>query len=811
MPPKSSNKKPNAPSWFHCECCDVHITAKDREKHEKVCPIGENAVKCDSTPLEYIRDGCLFTATIERQTLSIAELQQLPDKYVNNQVFISEGAMQLAGFYIGQYVSISVPGSTESPILVRSVWPMPEKFLTTVFVTNEDLKLCWQSLRDCVVKVEKLPNDFASAAQTVVLQLQEPEGEFTEPQIKDIERLLRQHMKNLIFAPNNIINYNFYNKTLKLKVVKWFRFEDQDNAEKNSLEAAFENLTLHKRGSNDFFRVIIATYVKVLTQTHNTDSEGSIRQKITVADIGGLDHELETVMECIDLALGFKFVPYGLQISRGILLYGSSGCGKTMICEAMCNRVLSMAVDHKKTYVIKINPSELFSKFLGETEQNLHSYFKQAFDNYPEPTLIIIEDLHNLCPQNDTNEIIKRVSMAFLSILDELNTKKEAQKTFILATTSQANTLNVGVRRCGRLDSEIEINVPTPKARIDILKRILRNVEHNLTNEEVEEIANITHAFVGADLGNLLYNATAKAFKNNRTKLEFEDVTTSLSHVKPSAMREVLIECPNVRWTDIGGQADLKLKLQQAIEWPLQHPEKFERLGIKPPRGVLMFGPPGCSKTMIAKALATESKVNFISIKGPELFSMWVGESERAVREVFRKARQVSPAIVFFDEIDAISSERADSGSGTSVKERVLTQLLTELDGVEALHNVTIVAATNRPDMIDKALLRPGRFDRIIYVGLPDARARREIFSIKLHRMPIAKDVDLDALVEQTTGYSGAEIQAVCNEAALKTLDESFEAQHVENKHFTYALNAVKPRTSPELLRLYDVYLTRQS
>lgn len=499
----------------------------------------------------------------------------------------------------------------------------------------------------------------------------------------------------------------------------------------------------------------------------------------------------------------------GVKVSRTLLLHGPTGCGKSLICEAMCSIIQEKTAKSDRGNIMRINSSELFSKFLGETEKNLKANFDKAFENYPQPTLIIIEDVHNLCPKYETNEMTKRIGAAFLNMLDMLNSgRDEAQRIFLLATTSQIHTLNPNARRCGRLDSEIEIGVPTPKERSAIIHCLLRKIVHTLSLDDVNAVAQVLHGFVGADIANLIYAAALRAMKDGNRALNINDVHASLTHIKPSAMREVLIENPNVHWSDIGGQADLKLKLKQAIEWPLLHPEKFKRLGLKPPRGILMFGPPGCSKTMIAKALATESQLNFLSIKGPELFSMWVGESERAVREIFRKARHLSPSIVFFDEIDAISGERSDGGSssGTSVKERVLTQLLTEIDGVEALGNVTIVAATNRPDMIDKALLRPGRFDRIVYVGLPNAEARQEIFRIKLLPMPLADDVDINMLVQRTEGYSGAEIQAVCQEAALKCLEDSFDAESVNWTHFEFALNAVQPRTSPKLLALYDEY-----
>lgn len=470
-----------------------------------------------------------------------------------------------------------------------------------------------------------------------------------------------------------------------------------------------------------------------------------------------------------------------------------------MICDALSNEWSS------KICTIKINSSEIFSKFFGESEKNLQEYFQRAFDNHPKPTLIIVENLQLICPKSESTEIFNRVSMAFMDLLDTLHINPKASNIFVLATCGNIENLNPGVRRCGRIDKEVEIPAPNPSGRNEILTKHLKVLLCKMSEESISELANVTHGYVGSDLIDLIQSAVLHGRDENKREISDEDVKYALNKVKPSAMREIRIQSPNVCWADIGGQEELKFKLKQAIEWPLLHPEKFRKQGIKPPRGILMFGPPGCSKTMIAKALATESKVNFISIKGPDLFSMWVGESERAVREVFRKARQVAPSIIFFDEIDAIGGER--SSDNGSVKERVLTQLLTELDGVETLKDVTIVAATNRPDMMDEALLRPGRIDRIVYVPLPDEHTRREIFKTKLKKMTISDDVSLDVLVEKTKSYSGAEIQAVCHEAALKTIEESFEAEEVKWKHFEFALKAVKPRTSPKLLKIYDDYL----
>lgn len=413
--------------------------------------------------------------------------------------------------------------------------------------------------------------------------------------------------------------------------------------------------------------------------------------------------------------------------------------------------------------------------------------------------------MHNICPKAEASDIVKRLSNFFVNLLDNLNSSVRGSRTVLIGTTDNPDSLNPAVRRSGRLDYEFEIPIPDADAREQILLKSLTLQKHALHPDEIKSIAKVSHGYVGADLVSLVGRASHEA----KATITYASMASALQHVKASAMREIMIENPNVHWADIGGQDDLKLKLRQIIEWPIHRPEIFTRLGISPPRGLLMFGPPGCSKTMIAKAIATESKVNFLSIKGSELFSMWVGESERAVRELFRKARQVAPSIIFFDEIDAIGGERS-AESGSSVRERVLAQILTEIDGVSALKNVKIIAATNRPDLIDKALMRPGRLDRIIYVRLPDFATRKEIFRIKLSKIPISADVQQDDLVARTEGYSGSEIEAICQEAALKALEESFDTLEIPQKFFDHALNVVKPRTSEDLLMLYENYLKQQ-
>ncbi|XP_017047301.1 ATPase family protein 2 homolog [Drosophila ficusphila] len=799
MPPKSSSKK-NQASWFHCESCGVHIPSKARDNHEGSCSAISQDDLSQDNEAEFVRSGTIFTRSLQQKNFEVESLKDLPAKYANMLVFVSEGAIQLAQLHIGQHVVLEAPSTEEQP-LVRILWPISENFLTTVFVSEKDFKLHCTQFRGKLLKISALdPNRLTAAASVSLKHLNSQEVPLNTGQLQEAIALLKRDMVNGVFCRNQQIHMNFFNKSLTFRLERW----------QGTVEDALAGLSLDPTPLQ-FVQVTNVTKLQLLPENSNEQQkQQKISYKITKSQIGGLDRQLQLVEETMEYALGFRPLPAGLRVSRGMLLYGATGCGKSMILEAMS--AVAEERSQENVQLIRINSGEVYSKFLGETEQKLAAIFEKAYNHYPHPTLLLIEDVHNLCPKQEGGDLVKRVTLAFLSLLDQLSNPSQLKgsRTFLLATSSQIEALHPSIRRAGRLDSELELGAPSPQARRDIIRCLVQSLEHQLTDEEVEQIASITHGYVGADLATLVYAAMLQAQPN---PLKLLHLQSALTRIKPSAMREVLIECPNVQWSDIGGQSELRLAMQQAIEWPLLHAEKFKRLGIKPPRGILMFGPPGCSKTMIAKALATESKLNFLSIKGPELFSMWVGESERAVREVFRKARQVAPAIVFFDEIDAIGGERAEgegSSSGSSVKERVLTQLLTELDGVEALHNVTIVAATNRPDMIDKALLRPGRIDRILYVGLPKSEARREILKIKLRAMPVSEEVDMEKLVQMTEGYSGAEIQAVCHEAAMRALEQSFEAEQVMWKDFEHALNSVPPRTSPELLKLYEDYLKRK-
>ncbi|XP_077717244.1 ATPase family gene 2 protein homolog A isoform X3 [Canis aureus] len=523
--------------------------------------------------------------------------------------------------------------------------------------------------------------------------------------------------------------------------------------------------------NTDIFYFISSTTRINFIKVHTNSEEEDNQFKVTYDMIGGLSSQLKAIREIIELPLKQPelFKSYGIPPPRGVLLYGPPGTGKTMIARAVANEV--------GAYVSVINGPEIISKFYGETEARLRQIFAEA--TLRHPSIIFIDELDALCPKREgaQNEVEKRVVASLLTLMDGIGSEGSEGQVLVLGATNRPHALDAALRRPGRFDKEIEIGVPNAADRLDILQKLLQRVPHLLTEVELLQLANSAHGYVGADLKALCNEAGLYALRRvlnkqpnlsdskmaGLVKITLNDFLQGMNDIRPSAMREVAIDVPNVSWSDIGGLENIKLKLKQAVEWPLKHPESFIRMGIQPPKGVLLYGPPGCSKTMIAKALANESGLNFLAIKGPELMNKYVGESERAVREIFRKARAVSPSIIFFDELDALAIERGSSSGAGNVADRVLAQLLTEMDGIEQLKDVTILAATNRPDRIDKALMRPGRIDRIIYVPLPDAATRREILNLQFHSMPISNDVNLDELIFQTDTYSGAEIVQLNN------------------------------------------------
>ncbi|MEM1606801.1 MAG: CDC48 family AAA ATPase [Candidatus Bathyarchaeia archaeon] len=541
--------------------------------------------------------------------------------------------------------------------------------------------------------------------------------------------------------------------------------------------------------------------------------------KVTYEDIGGLKEEIRKIREMVELPLKYPelFERLGIEAPKGVLLYGPPGTGKTLLAKAVANET--------NAAFFSISGPEIMSKYYGESEERLREIFRQAEEN--APSIIFIDEIDAIAPKREevTGEVEKRVVSQLLALMDGL---KPRGRVVVIGATNRPNAIDPALRRPGRFDREIEIGVPNKQGRLEILQIHTRNMPL-AEDVDLEKIASITHGFVGADLAALCKEAAMRALRRILPEIDFEkdtipaeilnkitvtmnDFMEALKDVEPSAMREVLIEVPNVKWDDIGGLHEVKLELQEAVEWPLKYPEIFEHMDAKPPKGILVYGPPGTGKTLLAKAVATESEANFISIKGPEILSKWVGESERAIREVFRRAKQAAPSIIFFDEIDAIAPVRGGGYGDSHVTERVISQLLTEMDGIEELRGVVVLAATNRPDIIDPALLRPGRFDKLLYVPLPDLEARKEILKIHLKKKPLAEDVDIEDIAKRTEGYTGADLAAICNTAVMLAIREhvmntkdpeaakkNLGGLKVYKRHFEEALSRVRPMSQREL------------
>ena len=556
--------------------------------------------------------------------------------------------------------------------------------------------------------------------------------------------------------------------------------------------------------------VIIAENTQITVSPKAVEVTEEKIPEVTYEDLGGLEEEIKKIREMIELPLKHPeiFNRLGIEPPSGVLLHGPPGSGKTLLAKAVANE--------SEANFMLVNGPEVMNKFYGESEKKIRDLFEEA--EQKAPSIIFIDEIDAIAPKREETrgEVERRVVAQLLTMMDGLKSRKNV---VVIGATNRPNAIDPALRRPGRFDREISIGVPSKEGRLEILKIHTRNMP--LTDDvKLQKLADITHGFVGADLSILCKEAAMNVLRHllptlslkqkepipnevlEKLRVTDADFRAALKIVRPSALREVLVETPNVKWKDIGGLVQLKEDLKEAVDWPLSHPDAFKRLGIRPPRGILIYGPPGSGKTLLAKAVATESEANFIQIKGPSLLNMWVGESERGMRRIFEKARQVAPTIIFFDEIDAIAPKRGRS-YGDKVTERMVTTLLAEMDGLESLNDVIVVAATNRPDILDPALLRPGRFDKIISTKIPDKKARLEIFKIHTLKMPLSKEVNLEKLSDSTENYVGADIEAICREAGLAALREDIKSKEVTLKHFTHALKIVNPSISQEDLKRY--------
>ncbi len=566
-----------------------------------------------------------------------------------------------------------------------------------------------------------------------------------------------------------------------------------------------------------------ATEIKISTKPAKEVKDHTV-QKVSYEDIGGLHEEVRRVREMIELPLRHPeiFDRLGIAAPKGVLLHGPPGTGKTLLAKAVANET--------EAYFVSISGPEIMSKFYGESEGRLREIFRDAERN--APGIVFIDELDSIAPKREevTGEVERRVVAQLLALMDGLKTRGEL---VVIGATNRPNALDPALRRGGRFDREIEFGIPNKLARLEILHIHTRGMP---LGDDVDPkfLAEYTHGFVGADIEALCKEAAMLALRRilpnmdleteslpaevlNLIEVNMQDFTSALKNIEPSAMREVLIEVPNVKWDDVGGLQDAKQELIETVEWPLKYSKFFNYMGAKVPKGLFLHGAPGSGKTMLVKALANESQANFISIKGPEFLSKYVGESEKAVRETFRKAKQSSPCIIFFDEIDAIAPVRGMGFGDSHVSERVISQILTEMDGLEELHDVVVVAATNRPDIVDTALLRPGRFDRIIYIPTPDEKSRLDIFKIHTTKSPLDRDVVLKELAERTEGYTGADISAICNEAVMIAIreyimnqqidekTEDFQLYTIRRRHFEKALEKVKPLSRGQLEKYEEI------
>ncbi|CAL1536859.1 unnamed protein product [Lymnaea stagnalis] len=849
MAPKKKDKA-KLSEWFQCSLCDKLVSAYDADVHSKSCEAEHGYVqrktlygKIIKAEGILVKDGSLLTKTLRSS---------------NDVIWLAIPAMQICGLSIGQPCIVN-------RTLIKQVWPYQTSASSTVAVTARCLDEMGLKEGD-VVTVERFkPQGYKALSVQLKLQKSNPlfetqefssfissylDGKYVTNGMPLNLRYFGLHCQCFVYnvhheldashsseahKSNNVLetlpninspkelpelsedgdaSFCSASQDLSLSMtslnISTSSLDDSAPAPQTPLKRNYPNLgtplkdisdSPNRNDSGVTFAVVSSSQTK-FTVVSSASQEISDAPRFSLSDTGGLSTQINELRSRVLRAQQAK------SNCCCILLHGPAGTGKTLLVKAL-------AADLKAN-TIQLTGTDIWSKLFGEAEANLRKAFQDAQEK--PLSLIIIDDMDVMCPKRSPNSAGQqehRLVGTLVSLIDGAAHSKHSSLLVIIGITNKKDDIDPALRRAGRFGCEVEVGVPTMVQRKEILQVLLSKIPHNLSFEDIETVAMNAHGYVGADLAALLNEASLHALSRQgpppselgtaSLQLTLEDLIFAGSLVKPSALREIQLEVTQVKWSDIGGMSEVKMRLREAVELPLSNPEVFKRLGIEPPRGLLMYGPPGCSKTMVARALATESKLNFLAVKGPELFNQYVGQSEKAVREVFRKARSAAPSIIFFDEIDAIAAKRGSS-CGSGVDDRVLTQLLTEMDGLEFLKDVFIMAATNRPDKIDNALLRPGRFDSLVYVPLPDDSTREEILLKKFTKMCVGDDVNVKTLVELTQDYSGAEIIQVCHEAALSALREDINSHQVLFRHFETALKKVQPQIDPELIQIYQKF-----
>ncbi|XP_005101069.1 ATPase family protein 2 homolog [Aplysia californica] len=866
MPPKKKDKS-KAADWLQCSLCNRVISNSDAEAHSSCCNrdcgyiegkvLHGRAVKAnsileeDGTPVtKSIRnsDGTIWLSIPAMQVcgLSIGQhcvvnnvcvMRSWPAKMpALTSVAITGSCLELLGLVVGGEVTVQrfLPTETvtescalrlqeQSPVFeTEEFCNFASSYLDGCFITEDSPLQIRYFGQVCVCSVDSIchgverPSPELQNANTAAYSSQLADTPHKQVSQRDASSFTESPQTNKVADLDNDSVLNATNTDLSESLASLNISDAAQNIHASTPKSSQKPNYSHL-GTPQFVRTIptcdhkfsriCSKVTRISTVSCDSSGTGGLKDDgapgPVLADLGGLSSQIEELKSRIQRAQHTR------SSSRCILLYGPPGTGKTMLAKALTSQL--------DLHSVHVSGTDVWSKLFGEAESNLKRLFTDACDR--APSIIVMDDIDVICPrrsQNHGGQQENRIVGTLLALIDGITSMKGMSKpVVVLGVTNNRDGLDPALRRAGRFGCEVEVPVPSAVARVEILKVLLGKLSHRLSDSELTTVAGNAHGYVGADLSALVNEACMQAFSRHQSdggdsgssrEITLEDLVNAGLQVKPSALREVQLEVPQVRWSDIGGMSEVKMRLREAVELPLSRPEVFKELGIEPPRGLLMYGPPGCSKTMVARALATECRLNFLAVKGPELFNQYVGESEKAIREVFRKARAAAPSVIFFDEIDAIAAKRGSSGSSSGVEDRVLTQLLTEMDGLEHLKDVFIMAATNRPDKMDNALLRPGRFDSLVYVPLPDDVTRGEILEKKLGRMCVAGDVLIDQLVEGTLDYSGAEIIQVCQEAALFALREDINAKCVHWRHFEFALTKVQPQIDPALLQIYTKF-----